>query len=423
MSALPVSNRHCILIVDDEPGVLEALSLILDRPEYRVVCCSDGGQALLELDSTSFAAVISDQCMPGMSGLQLLGQVRVRQPDCSRILITGQIQVDTLIGAINLGEIFRFIAKPWTRGEVLATVENAVQRHVLQVENRRLQLETQSLNVRLTAANASLERSLEAFRQQKSFAERARGELMQNFEHSLGLCHRLLSTFYPLLGRQAQTVVEICRAMAATQHFTESQRHALMTSAWIYDLGLVAIDRALLHRLFTRPELCSPEERDLLQYHPVVGQSLAAFVDQSLEVGATIRSHHERYDGSGYPDGLAGESIPWTARCLAVAVAFVQSGRSNADACQYLQEQAGIGFDPEALRLFFKTSRMSDLPNNVTEVLLCELQSGMRLARGIVSPAGVLLVPEGQVLTEPSLKKLINHSRHNLLLERIMIYT
>jgi response regulator RpfG family c-di-GMP phosphodiesterase len=218
-------------------------------------------------------------------------------------------------------------------------------------------------------------------------------------------------------------VVEICRAMAATEYFTETERHVLMTSAWIYDIGLVALDRALLHKLFTRPEACTPEEHALLRYHPVIGQTLAAFVDQLQEVGTTIRAHHERFDGSGYPDGHAGESIPWTARCLAVAVAFVQSGMPKEQASEYLQEESGKGFDPEAVRLFFRTSRLSDLPRNVTEVLLSDLKPGMQLARGIVTPSGMLLIPEGQLLSEVSVLKLANHSRLNLVTERLMIYT
>jgi response regulator RpfG family c-di-GMP phosphodiesterase len=418
-----LSHSQHILIVDDDADVLAALSATLQRPDYTLVCCLNAEEALAHLERQSFAAVISDQHMPGMNGLQLLEKTRGLQPDASRLLITGMLQVDTLIGAINTGEIFRFIAKPWSRGEVVATVENAVQRYALLLENRRLNEATRELNVQLAAANEKLQQNLELVTQQRDSIDRAHDALRQNFEHSLGLCFRLISTFYPLLGKQAQAVVEICRAMAATEYFTETERHVLMTSAWIYDIGLVALDRALLHKLFTRPEACTPEEHALLRYHPVIGQTLAAFVDQLQEVGTTIRAHHERFDGSGYPDGHAGESIPWTARCLAVAVAFVQSGMPKEQASEYLQEESGKGFDPEAVRLFFRTSKLSELPRNVTEVLLTDLKPGMQLARGIVTPSGMLLIPEGQELSELAVLKLVNHNRLNLVTERLMVYT
>ncbi len=418
----PSTTFPSILIVDDDADVLAALSETLATDAFNVVCCTQPQEALQQLHTQRFAAVISDQNMPDINGLQLLEKVREVQPDCSRLLITGMLVVDTLISAINSGEIYRFIAKPWKRAEVIATVQNAVQRYELLTENRRLHTETQALNGRLEGINAQLSSNLRSLTEQKEHLDRAHDALRQNFEHSLGLCFRLISTFYPLLGKQAQAVVEICRGMAATEYFTDAERHVLMTSAWIYDIGLVALDRPLLHKLFTQPENCSPEEHALLRHHPIIGQTLAAFVDQLQAVGSTIRAHHERFDGSGYPDGYAGENIPWTARCLAVAVAFVQTGLPKAQACEVLRAESGTAFDPEAVRLFFRTARLSDLPRNVKEVMMAELKSGMELARGIVTPSGLLLVPEGQMLTELAVLKLQNHSMLALVTERLLIY-
>jgi response regulator RpfG family c-di-GMP phosphodiesterase len=420
--SIPSPASPTILIVDDDADVLAALSETLASDAYHIICCTQPQEALLKLQTQPFAAVIADQNMPALSGLQLLEKVREAQPDCSRLLITGMLLVDTLISAINSGEIYRFIAKPWKRDEVIATVRNAVQRHKLLAENRRLHVDTQALNSRLEGTNAQLNANLRVLTEQKAHLDRANDALRQNFEHSLGLCFRLISTFYPLLGKQAQAVVEICRGMAATEYFTDAERHVLMTSAWIYDIGLVALERTLLHKLFTQPENCAPEEHALLRHHPIIGQTLAAFVDQLQAVGATIRAHHERFDGAGYPDGHAGENIPWTARCLAVAVAFVQTGLPKAQACEVLRAESGSAFDPEAVRLFFRTARLSDLPRNVKEVMMAELKSGMELARGIVTPSGLLLVPEGQVLTELAVLKLQNHSMLSLVTERLLIY-
>jgi response regulator RpfG family c-di-GMP phosphodiesterase len=283
--------------------------------------------------------------------------------------------------------------------------------------------ERQRVEEALVASKHAAEEELARMVRQKGELDRAHDALRINFEHSLGLCFRLVSTFYPLLGRQAQAVVEICRAMAATEYFSDAERHALMTSAWIYDVGLVALDRGLLHRLLMHPENCSAAEQALMRYHPIIGQTLAAFVDQLQEVGSTIRGHHERFDGTGYPDGLAGQSIPWTARCLAVAVAFVQSGLPKERAAEFLQQESGRGFDPEAVRLFLRSVRISDLPQNVKEVLMAELEPGMQLARGILTPSGMLLVPEGQVLTDLAISKLGNHGQLHLVTERLLIYS
>jgi len=411
-----------ILIVDDDVDVLAALSQTLDSACENIVCCKDAAAALHELEREQFSVVLTDQYMPEVNGIQLLQRVRELQPNCSRLLMTGMVGVETLVGAINSGEIYRFVSKPWQKADLLATIDNALQRFALLSENERLQSETLRLNARLEGINASLRQSLETVTEQKTTIDRAHDALRQNFDHSLGLCFRLISTFYPLLGKQAQAVVEICRAMAATEYFSDAERHVLMTSAWIYDIGLVALDRPLLHKLLTRPEACSPEEHALMRHHPIIGQTLAAFVDQLQEVGATIRAHHERFDGSGYPDGQAAESIPWTARCLAVAVGYVQTGLPREEACEFVRGESGRAFDPEAVRLFFRANRLSNLPQNVKEVLMSELRPGMQLARGILTPSGMLLMPEGQTLNEVSIYKLANHNRLNLVTERLLIY-
>jgi response regulator RpfG family c-di-GMP phosphodiesterase len=416
------SFHASILIVDDDRDILSALSQILEHEGHSVVCCTGGEAALEEMERERFAALLTDQYMPEMNGIQLLERARLLQPNCTRLLMTGMLGVETLVGAINSGEVYRFVSKPWNKPELIATLDHAVQRFSLLSENERLHSETLRLNSSLERMNESLRQNLEVVTEQKTTIDRAHDALRQNFDHSLGLCFRLISTFYPLLGKQAQAVVEMCRAMAASEYFTDAERHVLMTSAWIYDIGLVALDRPLLHKLLTRPEACTAEEHALLRHHPVIGQTLAAFVDQLQEVGATIRAHHERFDGAGYPDGQAGEAIPWTARCLAVAVAYVQTGLPREEACEFLRGESGKAFDPEAVRLFFRSNRMSNLPKNVKEVLMAELKPGMQLARGIVTPSGMLLMPEGQVLNEVAIYKLSNHNRLNLVTERLLVF-
>ncbi len=250
----------------------------------------------------------------------------------------------------------------------------------------------------------------------------ARGALEIQKEHLLGLCFRILHSFYPLLAIRTQAVVEICRGMLHTKFFNEEERRGLQTASWIYDLGLIAIERSVLHRMFFPVESMDPEEAEVFRHHPIIGQTLAAFVDPLRSVGEIVRSHHERFDGEGYPDGLAGHRIPWAARCLAVAVAFAESDLPRLEAAEKIQEQSGSAFDPEAVRLFFQAHPVSRLPDNVREVLMGELGVGMRLARGIVTRSGMLLMPKGRELNAQEVAKLRNHAQLNLVTERILIY-
>lgn len=409
------SVSETVLLVDDDGDLLVALTEILRSGGFEVRTCGSGAEALALMESCAFGAVIADQNMPEMKGVDLLRKAAALRPHCSRILLSGMLPSEVLVSAINGAGVFRVLGKPWKREELFGVVRDALACSRDSVERAGEREAMRDLRMRF-------EQQIEVLTRQKEESDRVHDTLLVNFERSLGLCFRLISTFYPLLGRQAQGVVEICRAMGATEYFSESERHALMTSAWIYDIGLVALDRGLLHRLMMHPQECTPAEHALMRYHPIIGQTLAAFVDQLQEVGVTIRGHHERFDGTGYPDGLAGQSIPWTARCLAVAVAYVQSGLSKDQAVEYLQNESGRGFDPEAVRLFLRSVRLSDLPRNVKEVLMAELQPGMQLARGILTPSGMLLVPEGQVLTDLAISKLGNHGDLHLVTERLLIY-
>jgi response regulator RpfG family c-di-GMP phosphodiesterase len=358
-----------------------------------------------------------------MTGLEFFARVRELQPNASRILITGVLALDTVVSAINHGEIFRFLAKPWSRAELLATVENAVQRYRLLTDNVRLRADTMKLNRQLAAANAELMEKFELLTKQKTELDEAHDALNTNFEHSLELCYRIMNTFYPLLGARTKAVVELCRKMAGTGDLSFEDGRVLVTSAWLHEIGLIGVHREVLHKLFNHPKECLPEDWTLIRQHPIYGQTLAGFVDSLDAVGATIRGHHERFDGRGYPDRLAGEMIPWTARCLAVAAAFVETGMNGPHATHFLVKESGTTFDPEAVRLFCKATQVSELPRSVREVRVADLEAGMALADGIFSPSGLLLIPEGQTLTEPTIAKIKNHNLINHVTQRLLVYS
>src|ERR1051326_4033587 len=152
----PPSSPHRILIVDDEEIVMVALRETLVRAGYQVATAPNPIPALEALKNEQFSVVISDQQMPKMNGLDFLAKVKELQPEASRILITAVLSLDTVIDAINKGEIYRFIVKPWLREELLATVKNAVQRYELICSHAQLHATTLAMNEKLTQLNQQL---------------------------------------------------------------------------------------------------------------------------------------------------------------------------------------------------------------------------------------------------------------------------
>jgi response regulator RpfG family c-di-GMP phosphodiesterase len=411
-----------VLIVDDEPVVLNALKLTLEREKYSVVACSSPVKALSILEERDFALIISDQRMPEMLGLDFLIESRRLRPNASRVLITAVLSLPTIVDAINRGEIFRFVAKPWLREELLATVRNAFHRHELIVRNDVLQAQTQELNARLMTANSDLEHKVTVLEEQRQKLDTANRELGARYENSLELCRRILTAYDPILGGQAKALVEFANKMCDSEHFSEGERHALRSAAWLSDLGLIGVSRELLRTFRNNPAQLTERELANLHHHPIYSQTLAALVDPRADVGETIRAHHEHFDGTGYPDGLAGKSIPWPARCLSVAVGFVESGQSKQAAIDTILSKSGTTYDPEAVRLFLKVTHLVHLPRQVREILLDELSPGMVLASGIYSPHGLLLIGEGQSLGPSTIAKIRSHDQITPINQRLLVY-
>lgn len=412
-----------ILVVDDEPVVLAALKETLERDGYHVSASTSPVKALQMLRADEFAVIISDHRMPEMMGLDFLIESRKHLPCASRILITAVLSLPTIVDAINKGEIFRFVAKPWLREELTATVRNAVQRHQLVTENERLSAEARQLNARLTHANRELAEQVRNLEAQKTALDAANRELATSYDHSLDLCRRILGTYDPYLGGQTKSIVGMAQCMAGSEHFSDVERHALRAGAWLCDIGLIGIPRELLRVFRTSPSQLSERERESIHTHPIYSQTLASFVDPNPLVGETIRAHHERFDGEGFPDGLSGPSIPWPARCLAVAVWYVESGLTREQATELILTESGRALDPEAVRLFLKVTQLAQLPRQVKEVLLDELQPGMILANGLYSPHGLLLVSEGQALSASTIAKIRNHNLISPISQRLLVYS
>lgn len=418
----PPAAQPKILLLDDDEIILLAIKETLGREEYEISTFSKASEALEALRADTYAVIVSDQRMPEMTGLEFLHESKSLQPNASRILITGVLTLNTVIDAVNKGEIYRFLAKPWIREELIATIRNAVQRAQLLEANETLREDTLRLNDDLVRANTQLQEKVEALIEGKEALDQANRALRENFEHSLELCHRLIETFHPVLGRQTKSVASICREMAEASNLSEETRDVLMTSAWLHNIGMVGIPRQVCSKSLKSPDGLTVTERQLLRHHPIYGQTLGAFVNDLRGVGETIRAHHERFDGKGYPDGLSGQQIPQAARILGVAVGFVESNLSRDEAIEQILHESGKAFDPEYVRLFLKVSNRMALPRKVREITLDELEPGMVLARGIYTPSGLLLISEDKVLTPLTVGKIREHNEVTPITQRLLIF-
>ena len=150
-------HAHTVLFVDDEVNILKALQRLLRSEHMNVLCASRAQEALELLDKQACQVVVTDQRMPEMSGVDLLSQVRQRFPDIVRMMLTGYTEMDVAVDAINRGEIYRLITKPWNDDELRATIRQAFDHSDLKNEIKRLNQVTREQNFKLQDMNRNLE--------------------------------------------------------------------------------------------------------------------------------------------------------------------------------------------------------------------------------------------------------------------------
>ncbi|HSI60926.1 MAG TPA: HD domain-containing phosphohydrolase [Ideonella sp.] len=398
-----------ILCVDDEPNILSALRRSLRVPGYKILTADGGPQALEMLAAQPIDLVISDMRMPGMDGAQLLERVHARWPQSIRVLLTGHADMSSTVAAINRGRIFRYLHKPWDETELQATVRQGLDMLALEREKCRLEELTRRQNAELHDANVLLEQRVEARTAELS---EAHTRLKRNYLTSIKVFSGLLELRAGRLAGHGRRVADTARQIARAMERSEDEVQQIFVAALLHDIGQIGSPDALLGKPFSRYD---PAEIALYQRHTAIGEQALMPLEDMQPVSALIRSHHERFDGNGFPDRIAGNAIPLGARILSIADAFddLQNGHLTettltiTEARTLLRHGRSTQFDPEVLDVFLHITE-PERPKAVAEVLVASmaLEAGMVLARDLISTTGVLMLTAGHVLT-PSLIRRI----------------
>tara|TARA_B100000315_G_C14519205_1_gene560680 strand:+ start:242 stop:1075 length:834 start_codon:yes stop_codon:yes gene_type:complete len=154
-------EKPTILLVDDEPNILSSLKRLLRRENWNILTANSGKEGLEILKKNEVALIISDQRMPEMTGVEFLRQVKELYPDTIRIILSGYTEVNSIVSAINEGEVYKFITKPWNDQEIKLSVKRAIHQHELLNDNKKLYRENQKQNAQLSDMTINLEKIVE----------------------------------------------------------------------------------------------------------------------------------------------------------------------------------------------------------------------------------------------------------------------
>jgi response regulator RpfG family c-di-GMP phosphodiesterase len=387
-----------ILFVDDEPSILSSLRRLFRPHGYSIFVAESGEQGLQVLEKEDIDLVVSDMRMPEMDGAHFLEQVRQRWPHVVRLLLTGYADVTSTIAAINCGEIYRYIAKPWDDNDIVLTVRDALEHQRLVSENTRLLALTQQQNDELKVLNAGLEKKVA---ERTAELQQALKDLKRGFIDTVHVFSGLIELRGGKLGGHSRRVAEHARVIAQRLGLGEAELQDVMLAALLHDIGKIGLPDQVLDKPFN---MLPVEVRAEVMKHAQKGQAVLMGIAQLKNAALLIRHHHECFDGSGYPDHLAGLAVPLGSRILAVANEYdaLQLGTlvgrelKPQEALKFVVDNRGKRYDPAVVDAFSAWLAESqkvyivELPTRPARLL-----AGMELARDLVHKEGYLLLAKG----------------------------
>jgi putative nucleotidyltransferase with HDIG domain len=317
------------LVVDDEPRLRRVLVQLLELDGFRCREAGTGAQGLQAMEAEPAPLVISDLRMPEMDGVTLLGHVVKRWPDTAVLMVSAVADVDIAVKCLQLGAL-DYVSKPFNLEEVRARVKQALERRQLRLELKSYQ---RSLEERVQVQAHRIEELFLGGVQALAQALEAKDAYLRG--HSL---------------RVSEYAVSIARSVGLDDNAIDD----IALGGHLHDIGKIGVSEEVLHKA---GKLTDAEYRHIMEHTVIGARILGPLLRDAPMVIAVVRSHHERLDGKGLPDGLAGDTIPMAARIVSVADAFdamtserpYRHSLSVDRALLELRTQRGIQWDPVAV--------------------------------------------------------------------------
>jgi len=333
-------QAHPILIVDDEADILDIYSRILAREGYPCLTAASGEEALARLEQVECSLALCDINMPGMTGLDLLRIVRDRYPDLVVIMISAVDDRKVAVKALELGAL-NYVLKPVRRNELLINVHNGLKHRELTIAHRRYSQKLEKLVIERTNRLMESQKALQLAQEETIFRLARAAEFRDNetAQHTLRMSH-------------------YCQVLARGYGLDNWRCELIRMASQLHDVGKIAIPDAIL----LKPGKLTEAEFDAMKRHTEFGRKiLDGSSSELLQVGAVIAyTHHEKFDGTGYPEGLRGEAIPLEGRIAAVSDVFdaltskrvYKEAMPMDQALAILEAEAGRHFDPRLVEIF-----------------------------------------------------------------------
>jgi len=275
-----MKNNKNILILDDEKNVLSALERLLHgsfEPDF----CNNPLDALEMVRNGNYKVVISDISMPLMDGIKFIEEVTKIDSDVVTVILTGHSTVENAIDAINKGSIFRFLSKPINKENIIKAIEDSLEQHSNIIAKKRL------------------------FNLEKEKAD---------MESMIRALSKVIEIRDPYTAGHQKDVAALSVTIAQNLGWDEDKIRGLNLAAIVHDIGKIYVPAEFL----SKPGKLTSTEFSIIKQHPVVGHEILDTVNFNWPISTIVYQHHEKLDGSGYPNQLKGDEILDEAQIIAV---------------------------------------------------------------------------------------------------------
>lgn len=406
------------LVVDDEETIREILRFEFQKLGYDCRVAGSGEEALRIVEREPIQLAVLDIRLPDLDGLELFRRLRERDPDLAVVMMTGYGTMEDVTEALRLGAS-DFLSKPVDLNSLSLSVSSALEKRRLAMENRRL---------RENLEQVAEERTRRMEHENRSLASSLR-EMTKTFAG-------LLEKRDVSMGSHSKRVAAACRGVCTRLELRDTVRNDIETGALLHDIGKIGIPDSILRKTanFFEMSKLSEDEKRIVRMHPVIGQEAVEMIEMLNPVSLIIRHHHELFNGSGYPDQLAGYNIPLGSRIIAVVDAFdkvvygVQPTKRDAARrviLTHLLKNSGILYDPDVVRTFLEY--VEDLEKSVSgrrerAIPIADLKPGMTLSRDLVSTGGVLLAAQNEIVADSEYIRIMRLHQSKSVGDTVSIY-
>lgn len=397
-----------ILIIDDEEIILKTITEMLSDYFGDIDTALNTETAREKIQKKEYSIIICDDRLDGQTGLDFFISIKEIYPDIIKILITGYQDFDRIRQAINQAEIFRFISKPFDFSEFLNSIDQAAKMWLLKKNEKKYLAELNNKNLKLQELYELLKK---------------------DFDHSIQILIQIIETYNARLGTHSKAVQELSALIASAHGLNKDEIDIIRYAGALHDIGLIGCSRILLEKNIIE---LSPEERYIVESHPIVGQKIMGDQYNFQKIGLLIRHHHENFDSSGYPDRLRGHNIPFGSRIIAIAN-FIDNKLhpwsenrppiSVEELIKILRSASNNLFDPSIVDIGIDILKNHIIPKKfIIHIPIESLKEGMILANNIYLQSGALLLPKNTKIDKNKIKDIKRFLKWNPLLQRIFIY-